>query len=85
MPLQMKDIEVGIMDADRGDFATGVQLNTVFAKYDIKDAEVQIPIILHTVGKREFMSFAGIGKGVWGDSPEEIDASIHEIHSSWTR
>ncbi|MDD2774812.1 MAG: hypothetical protein PHU06_02535 [Gallionella sp.] len=30
---QVKDIEAGIADADRGDFATDAQVNAVFAKY----------------------------------------------------
>jgi predicted transcriptional regulator len=30
---QVKDIEAGIADADRGDFATEPQVNAVFAKY----------------------------------------------------
>ena len=35
--------------------------------------------------KRDIMSFAGVGKGLWGDTPEEIEASIKEIRNSWTR
>jgi hypothetical protein len=35
--------------------------------------------------KRDIMSYAGIGKGLWGDSPEAIDASIDEIRGLWTR
>lgn len=30
---QVKDIEAGVADADKGDFATDVQVNAVFAKY----------------------------------------------------
>jgi bifunctional DNA-binding transcriptional regulator/antitoxin component of YhaV-PrlF toxin-antitoxin module len=33
--------------------------------------------------KRDLMSFAGIGKGVWGKTPEEIDQTIQEIRDSW--
>jgi len=32
--------------------------------------------------KRDIMSFAGVGKGLWKDTPEEIDASINEIRNS---
>lgn len=35
--------------------------------------------------KRDIMSFAGVGKGLWGDTPAEIDASINEMRDSWTR
>jgi bifunctional DNA-binding transcriptional regulator/antitoxin component of YhaV-PrlF toxin-antitoxin module len=35
--------------------------------------------------KRDIMSYAGIGKGLWGDSAEAIDANIAEIHELWTR
>ena len=43
-----------------------------------------IPKKRHTA-KRDIMSFAGVGKGLWGDTPEEIDASINEIRNLWTR
>lgn len=35
--------------------------------------------------RRDMMSFAGIGKGLWGKSQEEADAKIEEIRTSWTR
>lgn len=43
-----------------------------------------IPNKRHTA-KRDIMSFAGVGKGLWGNTPEEIDASINEIRNLWTR
>jgi bifunctional DNA-binding transcriptional regulator/antitoxin component of YhaV-PrlF toxin-antitoxin module len=35
--------------------------------------------------KRDIMSFAGIGKGLWGDSQEDIEASIQALRNSWAR
>jgi bifunctional DNA-binding transcriptional regulator/antitoxin component of YhaV-PrlF toxin-antitoxin module len=35
--------------------------------------------------KRDIMSFAGIGKGLWGGTPDEIDATIKALRNSWTR
>jgi bifunctional DNA-binding transcriptional regulator/antitoxin component of YhaV-PrlF toxin-antitoxin module len=43
-----------------------------------------IPKKRHTA-KRDIMSFAGVGKGLWGATPEEIDASINEMRNLWTR
>ncbi|BBO99490.1 AbrB/MazE/SpoVT family DNA-binding domain-containing protein [Sulfuriferula nivalis] len=37
------------------------------------------------VAKRDIMSFAGTGKGLWGSSVEEVDATLKKIHNSWTR
>jgi len=36
-------------------------------------------------GQRSVMSFAGTGKGLWGQTDEEIDASIKEVRNSWGR
>ncbi len=35
--------------------------------------------------KRDIMSFAGIGKGLWGSTPAEIDLTLQELRRSWTR
>jgi bifunctional DNA-binding transcriptional regulator/antitoxin component of YhaV-PrlF toxin-antitoxin module len=35
--------------------------------------------------KRSLMSFAGVGKGIWGKTPAEVDASVQEIRDSWKR
>lgn len=35
--------------------------------------------------KRTVMSFAGVGKGLWGNTPAEVDANIKEIRDSWAR
>ncbi len=37
------------------------------------------------VAKRDIMSFAGAGKGLWGDTPEAVDASIKEVRDLWIR
>ena len=35
--------------------------------------------------KRDLMSYAGAGKGLWGKSEAEIETSIQELRNSWTR
>jgi bifunctional DNA-binding transcriptional regulator/antitoxin component of YhaV-PrlF toxin-antitoxin module len=35
--------------------------------------------------RRDIMSFAGVGKGLWGDTQEDIEASIHALRNSWAR
>ena len=37
------------------------------------------------VTKRSVMSFAGVGKGLWGNTPAEVDASLKEIRDTWER
>jgi hypothetical protein len=31
------------------------------------------------------MSFAGIGKGLWGDSPEAVEANLRAMKNAWQR
>lgn len=35
--------------------------------------------------KRSLMSFAGVGKGLWGTTPAEVDASLKEIRDAWDK
>jgi hypothetical protein len=37
------------------------------------------------LAKRSVMSFAGVGKGLWGNTPAEVDASLKEIRDTWKR
>jgi AbrB family looped-hinge helix DNA binding protein len=34
---------------------------------------------------KDIMSFAGIGRGIWGDTHEEVETTINEIRNSWNR
>jgi antitoxin component of MazEF toxin-antitoxin module len=43
-----------------------------------------IPSKRHTA-KRDIMSFAGAGKGLWGNTHEDIKTSIQQLRNSWTR
>ncbi len=43
-----------------------------------------IPTKRHAA-KRDIMSFAGAGKGLWGNTHEEIETTIQELRSSWAR
>lgn len=35
--------------------------------------------------KRDLLSFAGAGKGLWGESEPEIESSIAALRASWAR
>lgn len=35
--------------------------------------------------KRDILSFAGIGKGLWGDTPAAIEQSLQETRKSWAK
>ncbi|MGV6851623.1 MAG: AbrB/MazE/SpoVT family DNA-binding domain-containing protein [bacterium] len=35
--------------------------------------------------KSNLKAFAGIGQGCWGDTPEAVQDSIHNLRNSWTR
>jgi bifunctional DNA-binding transcriptional regulator/antitoxin component of YhaV-PrlF toxin-antitoxin module len=43
-----------------------------------------IPSKRHTA-RRDFMSFAGVGRGLWGRSQEKMEAAIQDLRSSWIR
>lgn len=33
----------------------------------------------------DIMSFAGIGHGLWGNTPEEVDQTLRNMKNSWER
>lgn len=33
----------------------------------------------------DIMSFAGIGHGLWGNTPEEVDQTLRHMKNSWER
>ena len=35
--------------------------------------------------KRDILSFAGIGKGLWGDTPAAIEESLQETRKAWAK
>lgn len=35
--------------------------------------------------RRNFSAFTGIGRGMWGENPAEVQASIRNLRDSWTR
>lgn len=35
--------------------------------------------------KDDVLAYAGIFSGAWGDTPEETEATIHQLRSEWTR
>jgi bifunctional DNA-binding transcriptional regulator/antitoxin component of YhaV-PrlF toxin-antitoxin module len=36
-------------------------------------------------GKRDLLSFAGSGRGLWGNTEQEIESSIAALRNSWSR
>jgi hypothetical protein len=43
-----------------------------------------IPAKRHAA-RRDMLSFAGVGKGLWGQTQAEIESSIAQLRSEWTR
>ena len=43
-----------------------------------------IPAKRHAA-KRDLLSFAGVGKGLWGQTEDEIEETIGQLRSEWTR
>ena len=35
--------------------------------------------------RTNLMAFAGAGRGCWGETPNEVKQSIHNLRDSWTR
>ena len=35
--------------------------------------------------RNDLMSFAGIGKGLWGDTPEQVSSAIASLRHGWER
>lgn len=35
--------------------------------------------------RRSLAGFAGMGRGMWGDTPEKVQESIRNLRDSWTR
>jgi len=58
--------------------------------HDVMEARLANGVLMlipkkRQAAKRSVMSFAGIGKGLWGNTPVQVDASIQEIRNSWVR
>jgi hypothetical protein len=51
----------------------------------VRQANIQTDDVLSVVYLNGLMSFAGIGKGLWGDSPEAVDASLRDMKDAWQR
>ncbi|WP_020560816.1 hypothetical protein [Thiofilum flexile] len=39
----------------------------------------------HEKKEGHLMSFAGIGRGMWGNTPEKIQKTIQDLRASWER
>jgi len=38
---------------------------------------------VRTETKDDVMSYAGIFRGAWGDTPEKVEATIHNLRNEW--
>ena len=57
---------------------------------DVLDVQLANGVVMFTpISRREtpldLMAFAGLGKGLWGDTPEQLEASIKSLRDAWTR
>ena len=57
---------------------------------DVLDVQLANGVVMFTpVSRRQalpdLMAFAGLGKGLWGDTPEQVDASIQSLRDTWVR
>ena len=57
---------------------------------DIFDVQLANGVVMFTpVSRREnppnLMAFAGVGKGLWGNTPEQVDANIASLRDEWRR
>jgi bifunctional DNA-binding transcriptional regulator/antitoxin component of YhaV-PrlF toxin-antitoxin module len=58
--------------------------------YDTLDVSLSNGVLMFVpskrrTAKRDFMAFAGVGRGLWGSTQEKMEASIRDLRSSWTR
>jgi hypothetical protein len=60
------------------------------ATHDTMEAQLSNGVLMlipskRHAAKRDLMSFAGAGKGLWGNSQAEIETTIQALRNSWTR
>jgi hypothetical protein len=61
-----------------------VQINDTIEAVLANGVLILIPKKRHA-SKRDMLSFAGTGKGVWGKTGDEIDSNLKEIRQSWKK
>ena len=57
---------------------------------DVLDVELANGVVMFTPVRRretppDLKAFAGLGKGLWGDTPEQVEVSIQSLRETWTR
>ena len=57
---------------------------------DVLDVQLANGVVMFTpVLRRELprdlMAFAGLGKGLWGETTEEVEAGIRNLRDTWNR
>ena len=57
---------------------------------DVLDVQLANGVVMFTPVRRrqaspDLMAFAGLGKALWGDTPEQVEASIQSLRETWTR
>jgi bifunctional DNA-binding transcriptional regulator/antitoxin component of YhaV-PrlF toxin-antitoxin module len=46
---------------------------------------ITIKVPWHREPGDSILKYAGIARGVWGETPEEVDRTIRELRDSWDR
>jgi antitoxin component of MazEF toxin-antitoxin module len=57
---------------------------------DVLDVQLANGVVMFTpVSRRDaspdLMAFAGLGKGLWGNTPEQVEDSIQSLRDAWVR
>ena len=57
---------------------------------DVLEVQLANGVVMFTLISRQqtppdLMAFAGLGKGLWGDTPEQVDANIQSVRNTWAR
>lgn len=66
--------------AEQAGITTGTVCDLFYA-----NGTIMIRLPRHRAPDDDIMRFAGIGKGLWGSTTEEIDRTIRELRDSWDR
>ena len=69
--------------------------STIFAQWnaqadDLLDVQLANGVVMFTPVRRhqaspDLMAFACLGKGLWGDTPEQVEASNQNLRETWNR
>ena len=64
--------------------AAGITEGTV-CDLHYENGVITIKVPWHREPGDSILKYAGIARGVWGETPEEVDRTIRELRDSWDR